>query len=103
MPLSGQLEREEKERATVRQSISRLQHEMRRLSTLISEKSGEQYRLEQDNVLMQNDFVNALKVNVLYIGILHSCVHVRLFPIHVCTCFSKEHVYTVCFNIVYVP
>ena len=58
----GQLEREEKERVSVEQNISRLQHEMRRLSTLISEKSGEQQRLQQDNLLMQNDFVHALKV-----------------------------------------
>ena len=48
------------------QSISRLQHEMRRLCTLISEKSGEQTRLEQDNLLVQNDFVHALKVFLVH-------------------------------------
>ncbi|CAI8056769.1 Coiled-coil domain-containing protein 40 [Geodia barretti] len=65
MRIDGQLEREEKERVSVEQSISRLQHEMRRLCTLISEKSGEQTRLEQDNLLMQNDFVHALKESEL--------------------------------------
>lgn len=43
-------------------SVSRLQHEMKRLTTLISEKSDEQYRLEQSNLLIQNDFVDILKV-----------------------------------------
>ena len=69
---AGQLEREERERATVRQSISRLQHEMSRLSSLISEKSGQQHRLEQNNVLMQNDIVHALKVQYTHIYI---CMH----------------------------
>ena len=66
----GQLEREERERATVAQNISRLQHEMSRLSTLISQKSGEQHRMEQDNVLMQNDFVHALKVLKCYTAVV---------------------------------
>ena len=66
MITAGQLEREEKERVSVEQSISRLQHEMRRLCTLISEKSGEQTRLEQDNLLVQNDFVHALKVFLVH-------------------------------------
>lgn len=59
---TGQLEREKKESGTVQQSISRLQHEMSRLSTVITEKRGEQQRLEQSNVLMQNDFIYTLKV-----------------------------------------
>ena len=59
---AGQLEREKKESGTVQQSISRLQHEMSRLSTVITEKRGEQQRLEQSNVLMQNDFIYTLKV-----------------------------------------
>ena len=46
----------------MQQNISRLQHEMVRLSTVIAEKRGEQQKLEQGNVLMENDFVHALKV-----------------------------------------
>ena len=58
----GQLERQDKEKVSVEQGIARLQYEMRRLSTLISEKTGQHQRLQQDNLLMQNDFVHALKV-----------------------------------------
>ena len=92
---AGQLEREERERATVRQSISRLQHEMSRLSSLISEKSGQQHRLEQNNVLMQNDIVHALKVQYTHIcmyALVYMHVHDGKYNIH-CTCMI--HVYNI--------
>ena len=57
----------------MQQSISRLQHEMVRLSTVIAEKRGEQERLEQGNVLMENDFVHALKVSPVGGREPHTC------------------------------
>ena len=56
------LAREEKDRAAVQHSIAALQKDMVRLSSLITDKRGEQERLVQSNVLMENDFVHALKV-----------------------------------------
>ena len=56
------LAREEKDRAAVEYNIAALQKDMVRLSSLITEKRGEQERLEQGNILMENDFVHALKV-----------------------------------------
>ena len=56
------MDQEEKERSQVEHSISSLQKDMVRLSALITEKRGQQERLEQGNILMENDFIHALKV-----------------------------------------
>ena len=56
------LEQEEKERSQVEHSIGSLQKDMVRLSGLITEKRGQQEKLEQGNILMENDFIHALKV-----------------------------------------
>jgi hypothetical protein len=36
---------------------------MVRLSALITEKRGQQEKLEQGNIIMENDFIHALKVS----------------------------------------
>lgn len=56
------LNHEEKEQLRVEHEIGSLQKDMVRLSTLISEKRGQQEKLTQGNILSENDFVNALKV-----------------------------------------
>ena len=61
-PPPAQLSREEKERWLVEHGITSLQKDMTRLNTLITEKRGEQEKLEQGTILMENDFVHALKV-----------------------------------------
>lgn len=63
--LTAQLEQEEKERSQVEHSISSLQKDMVRLSALITEKRGQQEKLEQGNIIMENDFIHALKVHVI--------------------------------------
>lgn len=86
---TGQLEREKKESGTVHQSISRLQHEMSRLSTVITEKRGEQQRLEQSNVLMQNDFIYTLKV--LYYKPMHMyCICMYLYVLTIAQLAQEE-------------
>ena len=60
--LTALLEQEEKERSQVEHSIGSLQKDMARLSALITEKRGQQEKLEQGNILMENDFIHALKV-----------------------------------------
>ena len=62
--LTAQLEQEEKERSQIEHSISSLQKDMVRLSALITEKRGQQEKLEQGNIIMENDFIHALKVHV---------------------------------------
>lgn len=56
------LGQEEKEMTQVNQSISSLQKDMVRLNALITDKRGQQEKLVQGNVLMENDFIHALKV-----------------------------------------
>ena len=60
---AAQLEREQRERSRVGHGISSLQKDMVRLNTLITEKRGHQERLQQDNALLQSDFVLKLKVH----------------------------------------
>lgn len=43
-------------------NISTLQHDVARLSALITDKKGQQEKLEQGTILMENDFIYALKV-----------------------------------------
>ena len=61
--LAALLSREEKEHLQVEHNIASLQKDMVRLSTLITEKRGEQEKLEQGNILTENDFIYALKVS----------------------------------------
>ena len=42
--------------------IASLQNDMVRLNTLITEKRGDQEKLQQGNILAENDFIYALKV-----------------------------------------
>ena len=65
----AQLEQEERESSQIEHSISSLQKDMVRLSALITEKRGQQERLEQGNILIENDFIHALKVKDL-----HNCI-----------------------------
>ena len=59
---ADQLTREQCERAEVEHNISTLQQDVARLSALITEKKGQQEKLEQGTILMENDFIHALKV-----------------------------------------
>ena len=73
------LEREEKERWQVQHGIGSLQKDMVRLNTLITAKRGHQERLEQGNILTENDFIHTLKV----------CIY--------CTCVATYmYIYSVC-------
>lgn len=56
------LTHEVREQADVERNISSLQHDVARLSSLITEKKGQQEKLEQGTVLIENDFIHALKV-----------------------------------------
>ena len=61
--LAGQLSREEQEQGQVEHNISTLQHDVARLNSLITVKKGQQEKLEQNTVLLENDFIHALKVS----------------------------------------
>jgi len=53
---------EDHECAGVEHRISGLQKDLTRLSTLLMEKKGQQQNLEQSNILLETDFIRALKV-----------------------------------------
>ena len=55
---------EQKNHCCVKHNIESLQKDMVRLNQLITDKKGEQNELEQNNSLLEKDFVSALKVNV---------------------------------------
>lgn len=61
--LTDELTAEEKYFIDVKYSIETLQKDMVRLNTLITEKKGEHYKLEQSNTLLEKDFISALKVS----------------------------------------
>ena len=58
----GELVQEQTEAKNVERNISQLQHDMVKLNTLVAKKKSEQESLEQGNLLMEGDFVHALKV-----------------------------------------
>lgn len=60
--LSGALSQEQKECAQIQHKIASHQNDMIKLNILIAEKRGLQERLEEKNVLSENDFTHALKV-----------------------------------------
>lgn len=60
---SGELAREQSEGARVQHNIDSLQKDMVRLNTLVTEKRGQQEQLEHNNLLLEKDFIHALKVN----------------------------------------
>ncbi len=74
---TDQLTREEREKDQVEHSISSLQHDVARLNSLITEKKGQQDQLEQGTVLLENDFIHALKVIVKLI-LCTGCAYIYL-------------------------
>ncbi len=66
----GQLAREERDRGQVEFNISSLQKDIVRLNTLITEKRGAQEHLEQGTVLLENDYIHALKVCNMFVNLL---------------------------------
>ena len=56
---------------------------MVRLSALITEKRGQQEKLEQGNILMENDFIHALKV-------LQVMTTTFSFLLHINYCMQQE-------------
>lgn len=59
--IDGQLSREQQEQDQVKHNISSLQIDVARLNTLITDKKGQQEKLEQGTILLENDFIHALK------------------------------------------
>ena len=74
----GELVQQQSEAKTVERNISQLQHDMVKLNTLVAKKKSEQESLEQGNLLMEGDFVHALKVCI-------NLVHVHIFPHTYCS------------------
>ena len=58
----GELEQQQTEAKNVERNISQLRNDMVKLNTLVAKKKSEQESLEQGNLLMEGDFVHALKV-----------------------------------------
>ena len=67
----GELIQEQTEAKKVERNISQLQHDMMKLNTLVAKKRSEQEGLEQGNLLMEGDFVHALKVSN------STCIHIH--------------------------
>ncbi|KAL5473502.1 hypothetical protein EMCRGX_G027992 [Ephydatia muelleri] len=59
--VDGALSQEQKECAQIQHSITSHQNDMIKLNTLIAEKRGLQERLEEKNVIAENDFTHVLK------------------------------------------
>jgi len=70
----GELVQQQAEAKNVERNISQLQHDMVKLNTLVAKKKTEQESLEQGNLLMEGDFVHALKV---CINLRNICPHIH--------------------------
>lgn len=81
---SDQLCGEEGERAQVDHRISSLQKDLTRLSALIMEKKGHQENLEQDNILLETDFIRALKASIIITQTILCTAECRSDDIHCC-------------------
>ena len=99
----GELVQEQTEAKKVERNISQLQHDMVKLNTLVAKKKSEQESLEQGNILMEGDFVHALKVSNTTVQVYiytdkhthtythththvhtHACnVHIHLLLVHI--------------------
>ena len=58
----GELEQQQTEAKNVERNISQFRNDMVKLNTFVAKKKSEQESLEQGNLLMEGDFVHALKV-----------------------------------------
>lgn len=63
--IEGQIESERKEQSVAERSLRHLQNDMVKLNGLIFREANQQERLEKDNILMETDFVRALREDEL--------------------------------------
>ena len=90
------LSSEQREHSKVEHGIASLQKDMVRLNALITEKRGEQEKLEQGSTLAENDFIHALKVGRKWWVGVHSTCNCTLCPAMLQCCFRvKTYVWTI--------
>ena len=59
----GDIDEQRRETYDIERSISNMQNDMIKLNTLLNKKKGTHDNLHQDNILLENDFIMALKVS----------------------------------------
>jgi hypothetical protein len=57
------IDEQRRETYDIERSISNMQNDMIKLNTLINKEKGVHDNLHQDNILLENDFIMALKVS----------------------------------------
>ncbi len=70
--ITGMLNVEQRQLSGVQKGIDSLQNDMIRMNILISNKKGEQYKLEQINVLIEKEFVHSLKVSSIHVHVYYT-------------------------------
>lgn len=60
--LLGDIDEQRRETYDIERSISNMQNDMIKLNTLLNKEKGTHDNLHQDNILLENDFIMALKV-----------------------------------------
>jgi hypothetical protein len=59
---SGEIDHERRETYDIERGIRVMQNDMLKLNQLMHKQSGTHHELRQDNILLENDFISALKV-----------------------------------------
>ena len=59
---AGSIDTERKEILDLERNIRNMQNDMLKMNSLLYSEKGRQHGLQQGNVLMENDFIGALKV-----------------------------------------
>lgn len=60
---SGEIDEQRRETYDIERSTSNMQNDMIKLNTLLNKEKGVHENLHQDNILLENDFIMALRVS----------------------------------------
>ena len=60
----GEISNQNCETNDIKRSIRNMENDMMKLNMLLHKESGIEHSLEQDNILMENEFIGSLKASV---------------------------------------